>query len=162
MTVSSLPPLHNPDNTWIFPTPITSTADCAQQHALHIPVSMILLISTTDSDNAHASTNNQKVGHRQTPLCHAPLSSEFVRGGQTIWSPMVTSDPLHMHCAVWFWDLMSGELTWISRHCFSRIIPFYSCTAWSASGQKCAWRSTVRQLYFLFSSPGANLAKRSL
>jgi hypothetical protein len=94
-SVFSLPPLHDFDDTWTSPTLVTSTADRAQQHApLHLLVFMILLISTTDPDNAHTSTNDQKVGHRSpipSPTPHPPV---FACGGQALWTPANTSHAL--------------------------------------------------------------------
>jgi hypothetical protein len=87
--------LHDFDDTWTSPTLITSTADRAQQHApLHLLVFMILLISTTDPDNAHTSTNDQKVGHRSpipSPTPHPPV---FACGGHALWTPANTSHAL--------------------------------------------------------------------
>lgn len=60
----STPPLDDSDDTWPFPALITSPVDSAQHHALYILLSMILLISTTDSDNAPKSKEHHKLTGR--------------------------------------------------------------------------------------------------
>jgi hypothetical protein len=152
----STPPLDNYDDTSPSPpsTLITSPADRAQHHALHILLFMILLISTTDPDNAPKSTTNSQVGHRKIhPLPLQPPPSVFACGGQALWTPVEPEVHLHMHCVVWFGISFIGEIRMdFTLLLFSRIIPYFSCTKVECiSGRRCAWRSMVDGFAFYFS-----------
>jgi hypothetical protein len=158
-SVFSLPPLHDFDGTWTSPTLVTSTADRAQQHApLHLLVFMILLISTTDPDNAHTSTNDQKVGHRSPIPSPTPQPPVFACGGQALWTPANTSHALRRLV----WNSVIGRAHGFSRHLlFRALYPTSRARGGMHSGRLlCAWRSTVRQLCYFLLSPRASLAAK--
>jgi hypothetical protein len=159
-SVFSLPPLHDFDDTWTFPTLITSTADRAQQHApQYLLVFMILLISTADPDNAHTSTNDQKVGHHSThPLPYTPSTRVC------LWLASTLDSRKHFTCTALF-GLEFGH--WESTHGFSRHLLFRALypTSRARGGMHsgrllCAWRSTVRQLCYFYFFPRANMAAK--
>jgi hypothetical protein len=122
-------------------------------------VFMILLISTADPDNAHTSTNDQKVGHHSThPLPYTPSTRVC------LWQASTLDSRKHFTCTASF-GLEFGH--WESTHGFSRHLLFRALypTSRARGGMHsgrllCAWRSTVRQLCYFLLFPRASLAAK--